>query len=296
MAHAAQAGLTGRDYAIGAGVALGVHALLGFSLAIAPPGSTGHRPPPAVEKEGCASVVSPACLGCAPMAPTVGDAKAEEEATVVGDRRCLEPLRRGQRREHEPAPSVAVDLLQAQVIANLGVETGKPRQDVGNRAGWGGSQAPRPSAKLAEALSGDDKLGQLLKEDGGGEDRKRKLGDILGLPTGQKHGDGKVNMPGSAYVREVKLAVTARFVLPPSVPVWERAGLIAKIRITRMTATGQVLTYSVEKKSGNDDFDETVAGLMQGYKAGVRSLPPPPPHLLEEINSRGIVIELRGGR
>jgi hypothetical protein len=35
---------------------------------------------------------------------------------------------------------------------------------------------------------------------------------------------------------------------------------------------------------------------MNGYKSGSRSLPEPPPHILEEINSRGFVIELRGGK
>jgi len=290
----AQAGLTQRDYAVGAAVAVAIHALFGVALALAPAGSTGGRPPDPVEKEGCASVVSPACMGCAQVAKATR--KTEDDPPVTERRRCLEPLRRGQRRDVEPPPRVGVDLLQAEVVANLGVETGKPRQDVGSRPGSGGQQAPKPSQKLAEALSGDTKLGELLKDDGGGEAKKRKLGDLLGTATGKQGGEGTVNVTGSAYVRQVKLAVTQKFVLPPSVPVWDRAGLIAKVRITRMAASGQILTFSFEKRSGNDDFDDTVAALMQSYKSGMRSLPAPPPHLLEEINSRGIVIELRGGR
>ena len=283
----AQAALTGKDIAIGFGVACVVHGVLGVALALAP-AAEKQTEAPTDDKQGCSSVVSPSCIGATRLKAAPKALPKAADAAVTEERRCPEPLRRGFRREAEPAPPVAVDLLQAQLVAALGVETGKPAP-VATKA------EPKPQPKWTDALLNDSRLNTLLSEGDGGQSKKKKLGDILGTATGQKDGEGKVNMPGSAYVREVRLAVQSRFVLPPSVPPWERAGLVARVRITRMTLTGQVLSFSVEKKSGNEGFDETVQSLMLGYKSGMRLLPVPPPHILEEVNSRGMLIELRGG-
>ena len=112
---------------------------------------------------------------------------------------------------------------------------------------------------------------------------------------GKEGGEGKVNQTGSAYWREVGIAVKSHFELPPSLPVWERAGLKAKVRVTRMAATGAILAWTWEKKSGNEEFDKAVTTLMTSFKSGMRSLPAPSGDALAEINSRGGVIELRGG-
>ena len=62
-----------------------------------------------------------------------------------------------------------------------------------------------------------------------------------------------------------------------------------------MGATGAIISWAWEKKSGNDEFDKAVAALLTSYKSGMRSLPAPSVDALSEINSRGGVIELRGG-
>lgn len=292
----AQAGLTRRDLAVGGVLAALVHVALGATFLLTPPGAEAAAPVDAEpEKEGCASVVSPACVGAGPQKKSTEEPVEEEETAVPDDRRCPDPMRRILRREAEPPPPVAVDLLQAQLVAAQGVETGK-RIDSGSRPGVGGQQAPKPPSKLAEAMGQESKLGDLLNEGDGGEQRKKKLGDLLGRADGVKGGEGAVNMPGSAYVREVKQAVTRTFQTPANVPPWEASTLVAKVRVTRMTAGGQVLEWRLDKKSGNEDYDDAVRALMNGYKSGIRSLPKPPPHILEEINSRGFVIELRGGR
>jgi hypothetical protein len=280
----AQAGTTRADLGVGMGVAAAIHVLLGIAIMIAPAG-TGHTEVVTAQEAGCSSVVSPSCVGAEQRKPAAQTAEEKEESKPLDERRCPEPLRRGLRREHEPPPSVAVDLLQAELVAALGSESGKAAQAAGQ---------PLPVPKITDGLFGDTKLGSILNENADAQAKKKKLGDILGTATGKVGGEGKVNMPGSAYVREVRQSVQDRFVLPPSVPVWERAGLVAKIRITRMTASGQVLEYSIEKKSGHEGFDDAVADLMRGYKSGMRTLPEPPPHILEEINSRGMMIELRG--
>jgi len=283
----AQAALTGKDIAVGFGVACVVHGVLGVALALAP-AAQAQTDQPTNDKQGCSSVVSPSCIGAARLKAAARTLPKVADAAVTEERRCPEPLRRGFRREAEPAPPVAVDLLQAQLVAALGVETGRPAVPAAHAE-------TKPQPKWTEALLNDSRLNTLLSEGDGGQSKRKKLGDILGTATGHKDGEGKVNMPGSAYVREVRIAVQSRFVLPPSVPPWERAGLVARVRITRMTASGQVLAFSVEKKSGNEGFDDTVQTLMLGYKSGMRMLPAPPPHLLEEVNSRGMLIELRGG-
>lgn len=281
-------GISRLDVGVGSVVAALVHVGLGVGLYLAPAGESG-APKAEVDPDvqNCSAVVTTACIGLAPQQVTVELRKPEKKP---GDRRCPEPVRRLLRRELEPPPPVAVDLLQAELVAALGVETGK----LIAKPEPAKVEAPKP--KLVEAI-GENKLGEMLdKKETGAAEKQKKLGDILGRPDGKEGGEGKVNMPGSAYVREVKVAVTRSFVLPATVPPWEAAELVAKVRITRMTATGGILEWRFDKQSGNDAFDGAVRALMAGYKSGTRSLPEPPPHILEEINSRGFTIELRGGR
>lgn len=289
MSLSAHVGITRGDLLIGALVAASVHVGLGVGLWLTPADSAGVVAEADPLADGCSAVVSPACVGLG-VAPTP-TASQESPRRAVEDRRCPEPIRRLLRRDPESPPAVAVDLLQAELVAALGVETGTRNEPkaVAQRV-----EAPKP--KLVEAIGDNSKLGDMLKESGDSDAKKKKLGDILGRPDGKVGGEGKVNMPGSAYVREVKIAVTRSFSLPASLPPWEAADLMAKVRVTRMTAGGGVLEWRFDKASGNEDFDGAVRSLMNGYKSGLRTLPEPPPHILEEINSRGFVIELRGGK
>lgn len=287
MASAAHVGMTRGDLLIGAGVAAAIHVALAAGLWLTPTQESLQPETDDPNSDGCAAVVSPACVGLG-VGPTPSE--SVERHRAVQDRRCPEPLRRGLRRDPESPPAVAVDLLQAELVAALGVETGTRSEPKAVQK----LEVAKP--KLAEAIGDDTKLGDMLKDGADSDAKKKKLGDILGRPDGKVGGEGKVNMPGSAYVREVKTAVTANFSLPASLPPWEAAGLIAKVRVTRMTASGGVLEWRLDKSSGNDEFDGAVRALMNGYKSGSRSLPEPPPHILEEINSRGFVIELRGGK
>ncbi len=288
MSIGAHVGITRSDLLIGAFVAAAVHVGLGVGMWLTPADSAAAAAQADPLADGCAAVVSPACVGLG-VAPTPTETPEEPRRTVE-DRRCPEPVRRLLRRDPESPPAVAVDLLQAELVAALGVESGTRSEPKAVQR----AEAPKP--KLAEAIGDNSKLGDMLKESGDSDAKKKKLGDILGRPDGKVGGEGKVNMPGSAYVREVKVAVTQSFSLPASLPPWEAAGLVAKIRVTRMTAGGGVLEWRFDKNSGNDDFDAAVRSLMNGYKSGLRTLPEPPPHILEEINSRGFVIELRGGK
>ena len=288
--HTGHTGIETGDVVIGVSVALLVHVLLALGLWYAPQGQAEHKAAASAD-DGCASVVSPSCVG-AKQLKSMQQPKDENE--VLSDRRCPDPIRRLQRRDHEPAPAVTVDILQAQLVAALGVPNGVEVKDVGQRPGTGGASAPKP--KATESFFGDSKLGELIKtEDKGGEARKKKLGDLIGLKEGQQEGQGNVNQTGSVYWREVGKTIKSHFELPPSVPVWERAGLRAKVRITRMTASGGILAWTWEKKSGNDEFDKAVSALVSSYKSGMRALPTPSSDALMEINSRGGVIELRGG-
>ena len=292
--QAAHIGMTGADLAIGSAVAAVVHAALGLGIWLAPATEAGAAKADSSEKvESCAAVVSTACVSPARRKSVPPPA---EKSIDPEDRRCPEPLRRTLRRDLEPPPSVAVDLLQAELVAAIGSETGT-RTDPANKAALASAKpAEAPKPKLAEAMGQDTKLGDILNESQGSDQKKKKLGDILGRADGKEGGEGKVNQTGSSYVREVKVSVSKSFSLPASIPPWEAADLSARVRVTRMTASGGVLEWRFEKQSENDDFDGAVRGLLNSYKAGTRSLPAPPPHILDEINSRGFVIELRGGK
>ncbi len=282
----------------GLAVALAAHVTIGLTVWLAPTGVSEEVEAAIaanVEPIGdCTSVVSPACLGeksgrSEPIA-------ASRQAKAPGPRRCPEPMRRLLRREVEPPPPALVDLLEAELVERLGDPTGKALP-------LAPASGPKTAAEAAQQrisavdklVRADNKLDAILKGGDEGDARRSELGKILGTKTGQVGGDGLINRKGSAYVREVRIAMQRSFVLPGNVPPWLRAELRAKVRITRMTASGQVLEYAIDKKSGNEAFDDTVQALMAGYKSGLRSLPPPPPHVLEEILSRGLVVDLRGG-
>ncbi len=279
---------TRNQWTVGALAALAVHAVViaGMALAPAPKRTVKHDGDEPIEGSGCTTIVSPCriCRGA--------DVLPGSDSTKVHTRRCPEPMRRLLRRKPLRAPPVEVDLLRAEIVENLGEPTGKlPPQ----------TAPPKPELEKQAArvhkvrrLVSRSKLGKLLQGDKTSNKRRSKLGKIIGTRTGRRGGDALVSRKGSAYVREVRLDMQRNFILPGSVPVWLRKKLRARVRITRMTATGGVLAYKVTRKSGNEAFDRTVRALLSGYKAGVRRLPEPPPHILSEINSRGLLIILRG--
>jgi hypothetical protein len=277
--------------AVGISLAVAVHGALAVGLALAPQADIEPAAQTEAQKEGCVGVVSPAC-----MVPGQKRKKAKPPVQQAADelpveeRRCPEPARRLLRRAEEPPPEVAVDLLQAQLVAALGSENGT-RQDIGSHASnTGGERAERSNA-LADAINGQSKLGALLNKDATGDARKKKLGNILGSQDGQEGGDGKVNQSGSAYVGEVRKSILGKFQAPANIPPWELAGLVVRVKINRMTAAGGILEYAIAKKSGNELFDDAVVSYMAGYKSGVRTLPEPPADVLERINASGLTID-----
>ncbi len=280
---------TRNQMVVGAVAAALVHTLVigGLALAPSPSEAAKESEQEPIEGSGCATIVSPCriCRG-SDIAPPASSGK-------VHTRRCPEPMRRLLRRTALRAPPVEVDLLRAEIVENLGDPAGKLPPDTPPPQPEEQKQAAR--VHKVRRLVSRSKLGKILAGDKSAAKRRSKLGKIIGTRTGRKGGDGLVSRKGSAYVREVRLDMQRNFVLPGSVPVWLRKTLRARVRITRMTATGRVMTYKVVSKSGNEAFDRTVRALLRGYKAGVRRLPEPPPHILDEINSRGLLIILRGG-
>ncbi len=288
----AHVGITRTDLAVGVAVATVVHVGVGFAMWLAPATDSGaDKAEDDAKAPNCAAVVSTACLAPGEKKssrPQPDDNKLKD----IEERRCPEPVRRTLRRDLESPPAVEVDLLQAELVAAKGVETGtlvaQPAQ----------VQKPVESKpKLAEALGLDSKLGDMLNNEPKSDDqKKKKLGDILGRADGSEHGEGKVNRSGSAYVREVETAIKRTFRVPAGIPPWELVDLDAKVRIVRMTAAGAVLDWKFEKKSGNDNYDDAIAALMNSYKSGLRTLPEPPANILEQINSRGLPMSFRGAR
>ena len=278
-----------RKFELFAGVAVVLLVHLGLVAAVVlTPAETRATDNQTTDDGPCTPVVSPSCCGGGGPISASGSDHGKP-----GNRRCPEPMRRRQRRELADLPPTTVDLLQAQIIERLGSETGKlpptTREEHKPK-----EKTERRLEKVAKIVDDGD-LKKILKGGKTSRARRSKLGSILGKATGRKDGDGLVSRKGSAYVREVRIAMQNAFILPGQVPVWLRKELRARVRVTRMTATGRVLAYRVERKSGNDAFDKTVRRLMSGYKSGLRSLPQPPPHILRDINSRGMVISLRGG-
>ena len=275
---------------VGATAAAVVHMVVigGLALAPAPSHKVAGDAEALAEGSGCATTVSP-CRVCRGSATLSGSHDGKVHA-----RRCPEPMRRLLRRAPVNAPRVEVDLLRAEIVENLGDPAGKLPPDA--------LPPSKPEEKLKAArvakvhkLVTRSKLGKLLTGGKTAQSRRSKLDSIIGTSAGRRGGDGLVSRKGSAYVREVRLAMQQNFILPGTVPVWLRKTLQVRVKIGRMTATGQVLAYRIVSESGNDAFDSTVNNLLRGYKSGLRRLPEPPPHILTEINSRGLLVILRGG-
>lgn len=288
--------MTGQDRLAGVVVVVFAHALVLAAVTLTPPpeaaagaAKVAHE---ASQSEGCASVVTPSCVGD-PVQVTATEAA---DIAPPRSRRCPEPMRRLMRHELEPAPRTEVDLLVAELVERRGDPKGKVTKVAVARPSAAQKQVVRQKrvASVRKLIAGkNSKLGNIL---GGGQKasvRRNKLGAILGTAKGKKGGNALVSRKGSAYARELKTTVLSHFTVPGNVPPWLRKSLRCRVRITRMTATGRVLRYRVEKKSGNAAFDKAVRRLMNGYKAGLRQLPSPPAHILTAINSRGFVIDFR---
>ena len=128
--HTGHTGVETSDVAIGVVVAVLVHAFLALGLWVAPMGHPDHAAA-ANPDDGCASVVNPSCVGAKPLQSAVPPPQKDE---AVADRRCPDPIRRLQRRDHEPAPSIAVDILQAQLVAAEGNPNGVEKKDVDRKS------------------------------------------------------------------------------------------------------------------------------------------------------------------
>lgn len=243
----------------------------------------------AEQSEGCASVVTPSCVGDpVEVTPTVS-----EDVAPPRSRRCPEPMRRLMRNQLEPAPRTEVDLLVAELVERKGDPKGKITSAPGLSVKKRQIVRQKRVDKVRKLVAGGNKLDSILGGGAKAAKRRSKLGQILGTATGKKGGNALVSRKGSAYARELKMTVLRHFTVPGNVPPWLRKSLRCRARITRMTATGRVLGYRIEKKSGNKAFDGAVRRLMNGYKAGIRQLPRPPAHILTAINSRGFVIDFR---
>ncbi len=69
------------------------------------------------------------------------------------------------------------------------------------------------------------------------------------------------------------------------------------VKIIKIDAKGRVLKYRVSRKSGNAAYDGAAVDAIRRYvpaEGGSKSLPAPPPEMLDLVNRRGVLVKLEG--
>ncbi|MDP6942987.1 MAG: TonB C-terminal domain-containing protein, partial [Myxococcota bacterium] len=85
--------------------------------------------------------------------------------------------------------------------------------------------------------------------------------------------------------------------VPPFIGVETLKTLKVRVKIKRMNGTGEIVTFSVIRKSGKRAFDDAALAAIQAFvpsKGGSRTLPRPDPDVLRHINTKGMKITLDG--
>jgi hypothetical protein len=146
-----------------------------------------------------------------------------------------------------------------------------------------------PEKKLLSAIMGhvDD------------DPRKRAtaLDNIIGVSGGSVHGSGREASPGNVYAGKVARLMQRHFVVPTSIPRDELKKLKVRVRISKIGARGEVLTYSIIQRSKSAAYNLASEALIHKFSSkdgGKQRLPEPDPVTLGHVNQHGMIVDLDG--
>jgi TonB family protein len=147
-----------------------------------------------------------------------------------------------------------------------------------------------PSSKQSDR--GADRRKQLLSafnrtSKAGGSRTAATIEELEGQPEGDPYGDS-ATQEGERYFGLLKAQIQRRYDVSQTIPEQERLHLKAQV-ILQIGRTGEVLKVQLATSSGNELFDNSVLAAVK--KASPFS--PPPEHLREALQRRGIALEFR---
>lgn len=141
----------------------------------------------------------------------------------------------------------------------------------------------------------DDKLREVF-------DKARAFAEIQDdyIPEGHPDGvpDGDVTDPaqasmGATYGRRITRYIKERWIVPTLISDAEKKKLKVKIAL-KFNSEMTIIDYSIQKKSGNHIFDDSVVNAIELTQKEVRHLPEPPESIASRIYGGGLTITLHG--
>jgi TonB family protein len=147
-----------------------------------------------------------------------------------------------------------------------------------------------PSAKKPPEKSGADRRKQLLtalNRTSSGSKTVQNIEEIEGQLDGDPNGDS-ATQEGERYYGLLKAQVQRNYDVSQTIPEQERLHLRAQV-IVLIGRTGEVLKVQLASSSGNALFDASVLAAVK--KAS--PFAPPPDHLRNALQRRGIALEFR---
>lgn len=240
----------------------------------------------------------------------------KEAPFLCGKRRCRQLEAKQKRRELEPSPVEAPEILEAAMIPALGsvdpdarklpeIQTFERPEIVEEGVNLEGE--PSKLDKLIKDLEAKealkdprnkDTLKDLLSdEDPDPRARARDLSRLTGFKEGEIGGQGMELRLGSVYSTKVAREISKVFRTPPFLDDATLKKLQAKVQVTRMSFEGAIEEFRVVTKSGDRSFDDAAIAAIKQFvprEGGTKRLPPPDPEVLRFINAKGLTITLDG--
>jgi TonB family protein len=258
-------------------------------------------------------------LATATGAPDVDGIRFPIESRLCDGARCAEkPLWFDRRGPDEVPMGTDVGVVEASVVPMLGLAELKPGElpkltkyeqaekveEAVNLDRDDPDRRPPPLMDVRPKKAEVDRkrkggLASILgaPEDDDPRRRPTALERIVGQRDGSTYGSGTEWKEGNVYAGKVGVALRQQFTVPPFLSEAELRRLRVRIRVTRMTAAGQVTSFEVVERSGNPGFDTAATQAVQRFAprdGGGAYLPAPDEKTLEYINRNGMLIDLDG--
>ncbi len=159
--------------------------------------------------------------------------------------------------------------------------------------------ARRKKAELDRKRKKRPSLGELIEAPEDDDPRKRavQLDSIIGVRHGSVHGSGVEGKAGDVYLGSVERSLRLSFVVPVFLTEEELKRLRVDVMIVQIDERGRVKKYRVTRKSGNAAYDGAALDAIRHFvpaEGGSKTLPAPPPEMLELVNRRGVLVKLEG--
>jgi hypothetical protein len=119
------------------------------------------------------------------------------------------------------------------------------------------------------------------------ESKEKPDPERAGTEKGSPQGTAESAEEGDAYFTAVHDAILENYVVPSVISERERLYLQASV-LAYIGPQGQILKHELQKKSGNDFFDQALELAIQRTK-----LPPPPAELAKSLRDNGVVLNFK---